>query len=39
MKITVNKKEFKNALEIAAKVASGTGRIREYDRVYIGVDT
>lgn len=39
MKITVNKKEFKNALEIAAKVASGTGRIREYDRVYIGVDS
>lgn len=39
MVITVNKKEFKNALEIAAKVASGTGRIREYDRVYIGVDS
>lgn len=39
MKITVNKKEFQNALEIAAKVASGTGRIREYDRVYIGVDS
>ena len=39
MVTTVNKKEFKNALEIAAKVASGTGRIREYDRVYIGVDS
>lgn len=39
MVIAVNKKEFKNALEIAAKVASGTGRIREYDRVYIGVDS
>ena len=39
MVVTIDKKELKNAIEIVAKVVSVTGRIREYDLVYIGVDS